>query len=61
MMIDINSQPIKILRKEDISEIKNTCALLFKCLYLCYQNYEFDEDLIKNSIVNLFCLKYNEF
>lgn len=60
-MFDITSQPIKILTKEDIGDIKNTCALLFKCLYLAYQYCKFDEDLIKNSIVTLFHLKYNEF
>ena len=35
-MFDITSQPIKISTKEDNNEIKNTCALLLKCLYLCY-------------------------
>lgn len=58
-IIDIDTRPIKPLTSNEISEIKNTCGLLFKCLYLGYRDYGFDDEFIFGCIESMFGFDYN--
>lgn len=56
-----NFTPQKNFTQKELSEIKNFCGLIFKCLYLtCSSNPNYDyEEIIKNSIYWLFGINYH--
>jgi hypothetical protein len=49
-----------VLDKEQLVEIKNFCAMLFKSLYLIYRDYPYEIELIKSEIYGIFGFDYHE-
>ena len=48
------------LTSEEKENIKDFCALLFKCLYILHREFELDFDLIHWNIQYLFNFEYHD-